>query len=421
MNPITRETWKRACSRIESAFSVLSSGGIVLVRDNENRENEGDLICAADHATAGNIAFMAVHGRGLVCHAITQELADRLDLPPMARENTESHSTAFTVSVDAVNGTTTGISAADRAQTIAVTIARDSQPEDLRRPGHVFPVVARPGGVFERPGHTEAAVDLARLSGLTPSGVICEVLNDDGTMARGHQLESMAERFNLPLVSVEDLIIYRDRIGDVQLTSGPEVELPTDFGRFTVTMYRSSDPAAAEALLLRATGPTGRSNGRGNRNGDASLVRVHSECLTGETLHSKRCDCRSQLEHAMRRIAMEGGYLVYLRQEGRGIGLFDKLRAYALQDQGMDTVDANVALGHSVDLRRYGTAAAILRSHNVKSIRLMTNNPDKLDAFSYSGIEVVRHEPLTVGKNSDNGRYLHTKLTRLGHLLEQTR
>ena len=407
---------------------MIGSGGIVLARDNEDRENEGDLICAADRANPGNIAFMAVHGRGLVCHSITQDVADRLCLAPMAGENTESHGTAFTVSVDAARGTTTGISAADRARTVAVIISPESGPEDLRRPGHMFPLVARPGGVFERQGHTEAAVDLARLAGLKPSGVICEVLNDDGTMARGPQLVAMAERFDMPLVTVEDLVIYRDSIGDVTLTSGPEVELPTEFGRFIARMYRSSDPAAAEALLLRSDGTGDRRSGcamgesanseSAISGGDAPLVRIHSECLTGETLHSARCDCGPQLEQAMRRIAREGGYLVYLRQEGRGIGLFDKLRAYALQDQGMDTVDANMSLGHPVDHRRYGTAGAILRANKVRSIRLMTNNPEKIAAFSYSGITVVGHEPLIVGRGPHNERYLWTKLTRLDHLLE---
>ncbi len=399
-----------AVSRVEQALAELSDGRIILMRDDESRENEGDLICLADAATEENIAFMAIHGRGLVCQAINEETASRLGLEPMARENTESHATAFTVSVDAVEGTTTGISASDRAKTVATIIDPDSRRVALRRPGHLFPIVAKKGGVFERPGHTEAAVDLARLAGRFPSGVICEVLQDDGTMARGPQLEAMAERFGFVLVSVEDLILYRDSIGDVELRSGPQVRLPTEYGEFTMTVYQSSDPSAAEALLLSA-------DGRDGENDDAPLVRVHSECLTGEALASARCDCGPQLATALARIAREGGHLVYLRQEGRGIGLFEKIRAYALQDQGLDTVEANLALGHQADLRRFGVAAAILRKRGVGRIRLLTNNPEKASAFRFAGVEVVRRESLITGMNAHNEAYLSTKLLRMGHML----
>ncbi len=401
---------RRAASveRVDRALSELAAGRLILVRDDESRENEGDLVCAADAATEENIAFMAVHGRGLVCQAITSATAERLGLEPMARENTESHGTAFTVSVDAVHGTTTGISAQDRAKTIGTVVDPASSRSDLRRPGHVFPIVARDGGVLARPGHTEAAVDLARLVGFRPIGVICEVLNDDGTMARGPELEAMADRFGLELLTIEDLIRYRDSIGDVGLRPGPEAALPTEYGEFTVTMYRSDDPAATEAMLLAsARVPEGD-----------PLVRVHSECLTGESLGSARCDCGPQLATALSRIAKEGGYLVYLRQEGRGIGLYEKIRAYTLQDRGMDTIEANLALGHQADGRRFGVAAAILRDTGVKRIRLLTNNPEKASAFQYAGIEVTRREPIIVGQNTHNESYLSTKLHRMGHLMQ---
>ena len=399
---------KSAVERVQGAIREIAAGRMILVRDNEDRENEGDLLCAADFATEATIAFMAVHGRGLVCHAITRETADRLGLDQMAKENTESHSTAFTVSVDAVDGTTTGISAADRAKTVAVIVDPDSDRTALRRPGHLFPIVARDGGVFARPGHTEAAVDLARLAGLRPSGVICEVLKDDGTMARGPELEAMASEYSMPLISVEDLIVYRDSIADVELEAGPQARMPTAHGPFSVQVFRGSDPAAREAVLVSSSTDPGT---------NAPLVRVHSECLTGETFAGARCDCGRQLEHAMRRIAEEGGHLVYLRQEGRGIGLFEKIRAYALQDRGLDTVDANLALGHQADERRFGTAAAILKSKGVQKIRLLTNNPDKWSVFAHAGIEVVAREALTVGRNEHNTEYLATKVNRMGHVM----
>ncbi len=397
-----------AVERVEGALCELAAGRLILVRDDESRENEGDLLCAADTATGENIAFMAVHGRGLVCQAITTETAEQLGLGQMARENTESHGTAFTVSVDAVHGTTTGISAQDRARTIATIVDPAGSRADLRKPGHVFPIVARDGGVFARPGHTEAAVDLARLAGFRPSGVICEVLNDDGTMARGPELEAMADRFGLVLLSIEDLIRYRDSVGDVGLKPGPQARLPTEFGEFTITMYHSDDPSAGEAMLLASM----------RAGDDDPLVRVHSECLTGESLGSVRCDCGPQLQTALSRIALEGGYLVYLRQEGRGIGLYEKIRAYTLQDQGMDTIEANLALGHQADGRRFGVAAAILRERGVKRIRLLTNNPEKASVFEYAGIDVARREPIIVGQNAHNESYLSTKLHRMGHMMQ---
>jgi 3,4-dihydroxy 2-butanone 4-phosphate synthase / GTP cyclohydrolase II len=409
-----------AIERIEEALQAIRAGRIILVRDDEGRENEGDLLCAAQHATAENIAFMAVHGRGLICHPVTAEMARRLNLNPMAPVNTESHGTAFTVSVDAAAGITTGISAADRARTIAVTIAEETVPEDLRRPGHVFPLVAREGGVLVRKGHTEAAVDLARLAGLVPSGVICEVLNDDGTMARGPELEALAQRHEMLLVSVEDLITYRDAVGDIALEESTVARMPTAMGEFTVTAYRTGDPVTPEILLLEHEGPTrdgGARNGS-TRNGSVPIVRVHSECLTGEALHSLRCDCGAQLDESMRAVAAAGGAIVYLRQEGRGIGLFEKIRAYTLQDQGMDTVDANLALGHEVDLRRFGAAAAVLRRRGYREVRLLTNNPEKIDALQAGGVTVRERIPLLVGHSHQNREYRNAKAARLGHLFE---
>ncbi|TVR69920.1 MAG: 3,4-dihydroxy-2-butanone-4-phosphate synthase [Spirochaetaceae bacterium] len=404
-----------AIRRIEEALQEIRAGGLILVRDDEGRENEGDLLCAAEHATPENIAFMAVHGRGLICQPVTAERARRLNLEPMAPVNTESHGTAFTVSVDAATGITTGISAADRAHTIAVTIAAETVPDDLRRPGHVFPLVAREGGVLARKGHTEAAVDLARLAGLIPSGVICEVLNDDGSMARGPELEEMARRHGLPLVSVADLIAYRDAAGDIPLERSTPARMATSFGEFLATAYRTGDPVTPEVLLLEHRGTDGE-GGPATAPATVPVVRVHSECLTGEALHSLRCDCGAQLDESMRTVASEGGAIVYLRQEGRGIGLFEKIRAYTLQDQGLDTVDANLALGHAVDLRRFGAAAAILRERGYREVRLMTNNPDKIDALQAGGITVRERIPLHVGHTHQNRGYRAAKSARLGHL-----
>ncbi|WP_245874147.1 3,4-dihydroxy-2-butanone-4-phosphate synthase [Alkalispirochaeta sphaeroplastigenens] len=390
------------------AIDVIRTGGMILVRDNEDRENEGDLVCAAEHATEDLIAFMAVHGRGLICQPLTEAIAARLELGPMAPVNTDGLSTAFTVSVDARQGVTTGISAADRARTIAAVIDPGTTPGDLRRPGHVFPLVAREGGVLVRPGHTEAAVDLARLAGLVPSGVICEVLNDDGTMARGPDLEALSRRFDLPLISVADLIAYRDAVGDIALEPSSQALLPTDFGDFRVRAFRTADPATPEVLLLEHPGE--------EPSGDPPLVRVHSECLTGEALHSHRCDCGPQLQNALGQIARQGGALVYLRQEGRGIGLFEKIRAYTLQDQGLDTIEANLALGHQADLRRFGAAAAVLRQGGYGRVRLLTNNPEKQAALRAGGIEVTERIPLLTGQTKHNQAYLRTKFEEMGHL-----
>lgn len=399
---------KQAFIRIELALEKLRAGETILVRDDEGRENEGDLLCAAEFAGPETVAFMAVHGRGLICQPVTAELARRLALDPMAAVNSESHGTAFTVSVDAAGGVSTGISAADRARTIAAVIDPETRPGDLRRPGHVFPLVAKEGGVFARKGHTEAAVDLTRLAGLTPSGVICEVLNDDGTMARGPELDLLADRFDLVMVTVEDLVTYRDTIGDISLEVSSSARMPTAFGEFRARAYRTGDPGTPEVLLLE--------HPDSSRKDRDPIVRVHSECLTGEAFHSHRCDCGSQLDEALRLTAEEGGAVVYLRQEGRGIGLFEKIRAYTLQDEGMDTVEANLALGHSADLRRFGAAAAVLRHAGYERVRLLTNNPDKIEALEAGGVSVTERLPLHVGHTYQNQVYLATKFGRMGHL-----
>lgn len=426
---------------VAAALERLAQGRLILVRDDEGRENEGDLVGAAALATPEMINFMVTYGRGLVCQPITEAAAARLDLPPQAAVNSESLGTAFTVSVDAAMGTTTGISTADRAATAATIADPASVAGDLRRPGHIFPIVARPGGVFERPGHTETAVDLARLAGLEPSGLICEVLAEDGAPARGPELERLCREWDLPLISVQDVIAYRDAVGDIPLTASDTAELPTDHGSFRITVFQTGDPGTQEGVLLEAPQSPGSGNGsdaeaRGvpgslafrenttagidtEQSASASrapVVRVHSECLTGESLHSSRCDCGAQLEAAMEQIAREGGALVYLRQEGRGIGLFEKIRAYALQDEGMDTLEANLALGHAGDPRRFGTAAAILRSRGYSAVRLMTNNPDKVTSLERAGIAVTERIPLHVGRSEHNVGYLTTKFERMGHI-----
>ncbi len=402
------ETIERAVARIEAALSALRQGEMILLRDDPGRENEGDLICAAQFVTPEIISAMATWGRGLICQAITAETANRLGLDAMVQENTDSHGTAFTVTVDAREGTTTGISAEDRARTVQVLADETSVPQDLRRPGHLFPLVARAGGVLERRGHTEAAVDLTRLAGLIPSGVICEVMDDDGTMARGERLEQIAADRDVLLVSLEDLVIYRDVTGDITLRSSEATRLPTASGEFTVTVWHTDDPTAREIVLLEAPVAPG----------GTPVVRLHSECLTGEAFHSTRCDCGPQLDAALDHISRSGGALVYLRQEGRGIGIFEKIRAYALQDQGMDTVEANIALGHKNDLRRYGAAARILRDRGYHTIQLLTNNPEKLATFQAAGLVVEKRLGLHVGKDSQNTKYRRTKEIRLGHYTE---
>jgi len=393
--------------RVERALDALRAGRMVVVVDDEDRENEGDLIMAAEKATPEAINFMTRYGRGLVCAPMSADRAERLHLPLMVDRGEESMGTAFTVSVDA-RGVRTGISAEERARTVRVLADPESRPEDLIRPGHIFPIKAKEGGVLRRRGHTEAAVDLMRLAGLQPVGVICEIMNPDGTMARLPQLEAFAREHGLVLLSVQDLIRYRLHHESV-VRRVAETSLPTAYGTFHLIAYQSAADREPPLALVK-----GDVQGK-----ERVLARVHSECLTGEVFGSCRCDCGPQLEAALRRIEAEGeGVLLYMRQEGRGIGLLNKIRAYALQDQGLDTVEANLALGFPADMRDYGTSAQILKDLGVRSVRLMTNNPQKVLSLQGYGVAVVERVPLEIEANPANRRYLETKRTKLGHLLE---
>ncbi|MNS37731.1 Riboflavin biosynthesis protein RibBA [compost metagenome] len=391
---------------IPEVLAALQAGQMVVVVDDEDRENEGDLIIAGDLTTPEAINFMATHARGLICLAIPGEQARRLKLDPMSQQNTDPQGTAFTVSVDAVADVTTGISAADRAKTVHVTIDPDAKPADLRRPGHIFPVVAKDGGVLERAGHTEAAVDLARLAGLKPAGVICEVLNPDGTMARLPQLAAFAKAHGLLLTSIAQLIEYRLRM-ERFIERKAKAKMPTKFGTFEIYGYENRlDGSEHVALVMGDPALPG------------TLVRMHSECLTGDCLGSLRCDCGPQRDRALEAIAEAGrGVFVYLKQEGRGIGLINKLQAYALQDEGMDTVEANQSLGFGPDLRNYGLGAQILVDLGVTSMKLLTNNPRKVVGLEGYGLEVVERVPISIESNVHNERYLGTKAAKLGHLL----
>jgi len=381
---------------------------MLILVDDENRENEGDLVIAAQHATPKEINFMITHGRGLVCAPITEARAKQLGLAPMCPENTALHGTHFTVSVDARDGITTGISAYDRAKTIRLLVNEATKPDDLARPGHVFPLIARDGGVLRRAGHTEATVDLARLAGLVPAAVLCEILNEDGTMARLPQLHEIASRHSLPVVNIADLIAYRKRTERL-VQRVAEADLPTAYGTFRILSYTS--PIEGEEHIALVKGDV--------KNQENVLVRVHSECLTGDVFGSFRCDCGAQLHHAMQMIEAEGrGVVVYMRQEGRGIGLKHKVCAYELQDAGLDTVEANEKLGFEPDLRDYGIGAQILCDLGLSSIRLMTNNPKKVVGLSGYGLEIVEQVPIEIPPNEFNRRYLRTKKEKLGHRLE---
>jgi 3,4-dihydroxy 2-butanone 4-phosphate synthase/GTP cyclohydrolase II len=398
-----------AFASIEDAVAAISRGEIVVVVDDEDRENEGDLIMAAEFATPEKIAFYVRHTSGVICTPLTGDRLDELDIPLMVRENTESHRTAFTYSVDYRHGTSTGISAADRAATIQALIDPGTRPPDLARPGHIFPLRYSEGGVLKRAGHTEAAVDLARMAGLYPAGVLCEIVNDDGTMARVPDLVDFCQEHGLLMITIADLIRYR-RQNEKLIRRVSEARIPTDWGDFTCYVYESMLDNEQHIALVR-----GAVQGE-----EDVLVRVHSECLTGDVFGSLRCDCGVQLDAALKKIAEDGlGVLVYLRgHEGRGIGIGHKIRAYSLQDQGRDTVDANLELGLPVDSREYGIGAQILVDLGITTIRLMTNNPSKYGGLDGFGLEITGRVPLHVEPNPENLQYLRTKRERMGHLLE---
>ncbi len=394
-------------NRIDEAIEDFREGKILIVVDDEDRENEGDFIMAATKVTPEKINFMATKGRGLICVAMTEERLDELELHPMVQRITALHGTKFTVSVDAVKNTTTGISAHDRAQTIRVLIDPYAKPSDLARPGHVFPIKAEKGGVLSRAGHTEAVVDLARLAGLYPAGVLCEIMDDDGSMARVPKLMKLAKKHDLKIITIRDLIEYRrrtEKLVERQATA----KLPTKYGNFILHLYRSAVDEHHHLALVKGDVATD----------EPVIVRVHSQCLTGDIFGSLRCDCGEQLDKAMQIIEKEGrGVLLYMRQEGRGIGLSNKIMAYQLQDNGRDTVEANEELGFKADLRDYGIGAQILADLGIKRIRLLTNNPKKIVGLKGYGLEVVERIPIEITPNEVNARYLQTKRDKLGHLI----
>lgn len=392
---------------IEDAIYDLILGKVIIVVDDEDRENEGDFVALAEKATPDVINFMIKEGRGLVCAPILEERAQQLDLPPMVAHNTDYHGTAFTVSIDHLE-TSTGISAHERARTIHGLIDPRSKPQSFRRPGHIFPLIAKKGGVLRRAGHTEAAVDLARMCGAYPAAVICEVIKEDGTMARLPDLAEIAKKYDLKLISIKDLIHYRNEKENL-VRREVEVRMPTDFGVFTAIAYTNEVDQKEHVALVKGKIDSSQ----------PVLVRVHSECLTGDVFHSNRCDCGPQLSAALKKIDEAGsGVLLYMRQEGRGIGLINKLKAYKLQEQGLDTVDANLRLGFAPDLRDYGIGAQILKDVGVRKMRLLTNNPRKIKGLEGYGLEVVERVPLQMEENEDNSDYLHTKQSKLGHLLQ---
>ena len=392
---------------IDSVIADLKRGKLVIVVDDADRENEGDLVMAAQFVTPAAINFMAKHGRGLICAPTTNERLEQLGIGRMVRDNRESFRTDFQVSVDAARGISSGISAADRAKTIAIMASPTAVPDDLVQPGHVFPLRAKAGGVLQRAGHTEAAVDLVHLAGARPIGVICEIMNDDGTMARLPALQKFAKKHRLKICTIADLIEYR-RTREKLVEREEVVKMPTDYGEFDLYLYRSRVDGQHHLALVRG-------DVAGQKN---ILVRVHSECLTGDVFGSRRCDCGSQLHQAMKQVAEAGrGVILYMRQEGRGIGLAPKIKAYKLQEQGYDTVEANQKLGYGMDLREYGLGAQILVDLGLKTIRLLTNNPKKVVGLGGYGLKIVEQVPIRVKSNPHNERYLKTKREKLGHLL----
>lgn len=394
---------------IEDAIKEIKEGKIIIVVDNPDRENEGDLLMAAEKVTGEAINFMAKYGRGLICMPVEEKRLKKLKIGPMVEKNTDNHETAFTVAIDHLD-TTTGISAFERALTIQKVLDKSSKPDDFRRPGHVFPLIAKKGGVLERNGHTEAAVDLPKLAGLKGAGVICEIMKDDGTMARTPDLIKFANEHNLKIITIKDLIEYRRKMDEKEILVERVVEtkMPTRYGDFKMFGFINKLNGEHHVALVK---------GEINEKNEV-LTRVHSECLTGDALGSKRCDCGEQYDAAMKRIAEEGcGILLYMRQEGRGIGLINKLKAYSIQDKGFDTVEANEMLGFPADMRSYDVAAAILKDLGVSKVNLMTNNPRKIDGLERYGIEIVNRVPIKMNHNEKNEFYLQTKKEKLGHIL----
>ncbi|WP_297300537.1 bifunctional 3,4-dihydroxy-2-butanone-4-phosphate synthase/GTP cyclohydrolase II [uncultured Brachyspira sp.] len=394
-------------STIDEALEDLRNGKIIIVSDDEDRENEGDLICAAEFATTENINFMATYAKGLICMPMSKEITNKLNLNQMVTKNTDNHETAFTVSIDHVE-TTTGISAVERSITALKVIDENSKPEDFRRPGHMFPLLAKEGGVLVRMGHTEATVDLMRLAGLKECGLCCEIMRDDGDMMRRDDLIDFAKKHNLKMITVSDLIDYRKKNEDL-MELYAKAKMPTKYGEFEILTYVNKITKEHHVVLTMGD----------ISSGEDVLCRVHSECLTGDALGSKRCDCGEQYDYAMRKIAEEGrGIMVYMRQEGRGIGLVNKLRAYELQDSGLDTVDANIALGFRDDMREYYEAYQMLKNLGVKSIKIMTNNPDKIKYLNNYGLEIKDRIPIQIEASEYDAFYLKTKKERMGHILD---